>query len=42
MALHADNFELRFTFEDLIYEMTQDGSLDVLTKEWFGIDAVTW
>ncbi|MDJ0630187.1 MAG: transporter substrate-binding domain-containing protein [Rhodobacter sp.] len=42
MALHADNFELRFAFEDLIYEMTQDGSLNALTKEWFGKDAVTW
>ncbi|MCI2398234.1 transporter substrate-binding domain-containing protein [Aliiroseovarius subalbicans] len=42
MALHADNIDLRFTFEDLIYDMTQDGSLNALTEVWFGKDAYTW
>ena len=42
MALHADNIDLRFTFEDLIYAMTEDGSLNTLTEKWFGIDAVKW
>lgn len=41
-ALHADNIDLRFTFEDLIFDMAQDGSLNTLTKEWFGTDAVEW
>lgn len=39
MALHADNIDLRFNFEDRIYDMTQDGSLNALTEKWFGIDA---
>ncbi len=42
MALHADNIDLRFTFEDLIYDLSQDGSLNALNKEWFGDDAVKW
>ncbi|WP_161594610.1 transporter substrate-binding domain-containing protein [Marimonas lutisalis] len=42
MALHADNIDLRFTFEDLIYDMSQDSSLNALTEKWFGIDATPW
>jgi polar amino acid transport system substrate-binding protein len=39
MALHADNIDLRFNFEDRIYDMTQDGSLQDLVTKWFGVDA---
>lgn len=42
MALREEDADLRFTFEDLIYDMSQDDSLNVLTKEWFGSDAVQW
>ena len=42
MALHADNIDLRFVFEDEIYDMTLDGSLNTLTEKWFGIDAIKW
>lgn len=42
MALRSEDIDLRFSFEDRIYDMTQDGSLNALTKEWFGIDAAVW
>lgn len=42
MALHADNIDLRFNFEDRFYDMTQDGSLNALIEEWFGDDADRW
>jgi polar amino acid transport system substrate-binding protein len=42
MALRADDIDLRFTFEDQIYEMSQDGSLNALTETWFGVDAARW
>lgn len=42
MAFHADNIDLRFSFEDQIYEMTQDGSLNALIDTWFGVDAARW
>lgn len=42
MALHADSIDLRFNFEDRIYEMSQDGSLNGLIEEWFGVDADRW
>ncbi|WP_165784572.1 transporter substrate-binding domain-containing protein [Zhengella mangrovi] len=42
MALRVDNVDLRFGFEDQIFEMSQDGSLNALTKTWFGVDAASW
>jgi len=42
MALRADDIDLRFAFEDRIFEMSQDGSLNALTKTWFGVDAARW
>ena len=42
MALRADDIDLRFAFEDQIFEMSQDGSLNALTETWFGVDAARW
>jgi polar amino acid transport system substrate-binding protein len=42
MALRADEIDLRFAFEDQIFEMSQDGSLNALTAAWFGLDAARW
>ncbi len=42
MALRAEDIDLRFAFEDQIFEMSQDGSLNALTETWFGIDAARW
>ena len=42
MALRSDDIDRRFNFEDRIYDMTQDGSLNALTRDWFGIDAAAW
>ena len=39
MAMRADDVDLRFAFEDQIDAMIQDGSLDTLTRKWFGMDA---
>ena len=42
MALRDEDLDLRFAFEDQIYDMTLDGSLNAMTDEWFGIDAADW
>ncbi len=42
MALRADDIDLRFAFEDQIFEMSQDGSLNALTETWFSVDAARW
>jgi ABC-type amino acid transport substrate-binding protein len=42
MALRSEDTDLRFTFEDRIYDMEKDGSMNALTKKWFGIDASEW
>ncbi len=42
MALRADDTDLRFAFEDQIFEMSEDGSLNALTETWFGDDAARW
>jgi len=42
MALRAADVDLRFAFEDRIYEMSRDGSLAALTETWFGADAAGW
>lgn len=42
MALRSEDTDLRFSLEDHIYNMMQDGSLNVLTEEWFGLDAAEW
>ncbi|WP_165784519.1 transporter substrate-binding domain-containing protein [Zhengella mangrovi] len=42
MLFRADDVDRRFLFEDQIFEMSQDGSLNALTKTWFGIDAAGW
>lgn len=42
MALRADDTDLRFAFEDQIFEMSKDGSLNALTETWFGVDAARW
>lgn len=42
MAFAAANADLRFAFEDRIFEMSEDDSLNVLTEAWFGTDAARW
>ena len=42
MVLRSDDVDLRFNLEDRIFDMMQDGSLNSLTKDWFGIDAAQW
>ncbi|MYM56510.1 transporter substrate-binding domain-containing protein [Thalassovita mangrovi] len=42
MALRADDTDRRFAFEDQIFEMSKDGSLNALTETWFGVDAARW
>ncbi|MFD1196713.1 transporter substrate-binding domain-containing protein [Seohaeicola saemankumensis] len=42
MVLRSGDVDLRFNLEDRIFDMTQDGSLNALTEEWFGIDAAQW
>ena len=42
MALRSDDIDLRFAFEDQIFKMSQDGSLNALTETWFSIDAARW
>lgn len=36
MLFRADDIDRRFLFEDQIFEMTQDGSLNQLSEKWFG------
>ncbi|MFD1196696.1 transporter substrate-binding domain-containing protein [Seohaeicola saemankumensis] len=42
MALRSESIDLRFAIEDLIYDMSKDGSLNALNKELLGNDAVVW
>ncbi|SDJ40031.1 transporter substrate-binding domain-containing protein [Lutimaribacter saemankumensis] len=42
MALRSESVDLRFALEDLIYDMSKDGTLNTLNKEWFGKDAMVW
>lgn len=42
MAFRGDDIDLRFAFEDQIFEMMQDGSLNDLIESWFGVDAARW
>lgn len=42
MALRSEDADLRFDIEDRIYDMVQDGSLNALTRSWFGVDASAW
>ncbi|GGE57884.1 transporter substrate-binding domain-containing protein [Actibacterium pelagium] len=42
MAVRSDDMDLRFAFEDQIFDMSQDGSLNTLTETWFGVDAARW
>ena len=42
MVLRADDVDLRFAFEDQIFEMGEEGSLNALIESWFGNDAARW
>jgi len=42
MALRSDDIDLRFAFEDQIFEMVEDGSLNAMIETWFGVDAARW
>ena len=42
MGFRESDIDLRFQFEDAIYDMTQDGSLNTLIRKWFGEDATVW
>lgn len=39
MGFRKDDVDLRFLFEDALYAMMQDGSLNSLIRKWFGEDA---
>ncbi len=41
IAFRSDDVDLRFAFEDMIFEMGDDGSLDALADEWFGPGVLT-
>lgn len=42
MGFRESDVDLRFQFEDAIFEMQEDGSLNALIKKWFGEDATVW
>ncbi len=41
MAFRTDDIDLRFAFEDMMFEMGDDGSLDALAMKWFGPGVLT-
>lgn len=41
MAFRADDVDLRFAFEDAIFELGDDGSLGALALKWFGPGVLT-
>ena len=42
MALRQSDGELRDTFDAVITEMKEDGSLNEMLKKWFGEDTTTY
>ena len=40
--IHLVQLIAPYFFEDQIFEMSQDGSLNALTETWFGVDAARW